>query len=51
MPALPGVNGIRVIEGGFVRLTHRGEIVLATAAIILILAIIGFAGWVEGGMQ
>jgi len=51
MPALPGVNGIRVIEGGFVKLTSRGESVIATAAIILILAIIGLAGWVEGGMQ
>jgi hypothetical protein len=34
-----------------VKLTTRGEIVLATAATILLLALMGVAGWVEGGMQ
>lgn len=33
------------------KLTSRGEIALATAATLLFLAILGFAGWVEGGMQ
>ena len=33
------------------KLTRRGEIVLAIAATILILAIIGVAGWIEGGMN
>lgn len=33
------------------KLTSRGEIVLATAATILLLALLGFAGWIEGGMQ
>ena len=33
------------------RLTTRGEIVLATLATIVFVAILGVAGWVEGGMQ
>jgi hypothetical protein len=33
------------------KLTARGEIVLATAATLLLLALMGIAGWVEGGMQ
>lgn len=45
------VRGMQGSAGRIMRLTRRGEIVLATAAIILILAIIGLAGWVEGGMQ
>jgi len=46
-----GVNGIRVIEGGFVKLTSRGEIALATIGTTILLAMMGFAGWIEGGMQ
>jgi hypothetical protein len=33
------------------RLTKRGEIVLATVATLVLLAMMGIAGWVEGGMQ
>lgn len=33
------------------KLTTRGEIALATAATLLLLAVLGIAGWIEGGMQ
>lgn len=33
------------------KLTTRGEIVLATLATLLLIALMGIAGWVEGGMQ
>lgn len=33
------------------KLTARGEIVLATLATLLLIALMGVAGWVEGGMQ
>lgn len=45
------VRGMQGRAGRIMRLTNRGEIVLATAATILLLAILGIAGWVEGGMQ
>lgn len=38
-------------EGGIVRLTARGEIVLATLATLALIALMGVAGWIEGGMQ
>lgn len=33
------------------RVTRRGEVVIAVFAILLVLAVLGFAGWIEGGMQ
>ena len=33
------------------RLTARGEIVMATLATLLLLAFMGIAGWIEGGMN
>lgn len=33
------------------KLTKRGELVLATLGTLMLLALMGFAGWVEGGMQ
>jgi hypothetical protein len=38
-------------RGGIVRLTTRGEIVLATLATLALIAMMGVAGWIEGGMQ
>jgi hypothetical protein len=42
-------------EGGRVsppwKVTARGEIVLATFGTLVLLAMLGIAGWVEGGMQ
>lgn len=31
------------------RLTRRGEIVVASVATLVFLALAGFAGWIEGG--
>ena len=39
----------RKVKG--MKLTARGEIVLATLAMLLLIALMGIAGWVEGGMQ
>jgi hypothetical protein len=33
------------------KLTARGEIVLATLATLALIALMGVAGWIEGGMQ
>jgi hypothetical protein len=33
------------------KLTTRGEIVLATLATLVFIAMMGIAGWIEGGMQ
>ena len=33
------------------KLTRRGELVLATLGTLALLALMGIAGWVEGGMQ
>lgn len=33
------------------KLTARGEIVMATLATLLLVALMGVAGWIEGGMQ
>lgn len=33
------------------KLTKRGEIVLATIGTFLLLAMLGIAGWIEGGMN
>ena len=38
-------------RGGIVRLTRRGEIAAATLFTLVMLAFMGIAGWVEGGMQ
>lgn len=33
------------------RLTRRGQIVIYPLTVLAFLALIGLAGWVEGGMQ
>ena len=45
------VRGVQGSAGRIMRLTTRGEIVIATLATLVFVGMIGFAGWVEGGMQ
>lgn len=45
------VCGVQGSAGRIMKLTTRGELVLATLGTLALLMLLGFAGWVEGGMQ